>query len=241
MIRSRVIAVASAKGSPGCTFVALGLASRLAGAGLPTLLIDADAEAGSVATMLDLAAPRLPLTPGDLAPVSGAAIDAAAVTAGGGLECIDASGGAFGGDGRLLADLARADHPVVVADLGHRLDRLQRELLAAADWLLWVVAPDRVGLLRADRAIEAGTPAGCSGGIVLNRLGSHCLADSGKVLAERHRLPVLARFGDHPRAAREATRTFSGPDQGWRFRRPFAELARAVHPDAAEAGGRTWP
>ena len=47
MTRSRVIAVASAKGSPGCSFVALGLAGRLAEAGLETLVIDADAEAGS--------------------------------------------------------------------------------------------------------------------------------------------------------------------------------------------------
>ncbi len=50
---NRVIAIAGAKGSPGCSFLALALARCLAGANISTLLIDADAEGGGLAAMLE--------------------------------------------------------------------------------------------------------------------------------------------------------------------------------------------
>src|SRR5437660_830516 len=93
MTRTRVIAVASAKGSPGCSFVALGLAGRLAEGGVETLLVDADGEAaGSLLTVLGLLrggdAPLL----GGLGPVTVAAVEGAALAAGRGLRCLDLSG-----------------------------------------------------------------------------------------------------------------------------------------------------
>ncbi len=50
----RVIAVWGPAGAPGRTTIALGLAAELAGAGLPTLLVDADVYGGSVAQLVGL-------------------------------------------------------------------------------------------------------------------------------------------------------------------------------------------
>jgi len=241
MTRSRVIAVASAKGSPGCSFVALGLAGRLAESGLETLVIDADAEAGSLASALDLARPEAPVPIAGPGPVSEAAIAGAVQSAAPRLCCLDLSGDTVEVDGRQLADLARQRYPAMVVDLGHRPGRLQRELVACSDWLLWVVAPDRSGFERADRVIGGEEVPRVSAGIVLNRLGADRLADAGLVLAERHRLPLLARLPESPGGARAAARRCQGPQRAREFRRPFAELARCLHPDVGGGGGDRWP
>ena len=238
MSRTRIVAVASAKGSPGCSFVALGLAARLAEAGLLTLLVDADAEAGSLATSLDLARPEPPLS---LAALTEAAIAGAILDVSSGLGCLDLSGDPPGVDGRALAELARLRYPAVVADLGHCAGRFQRELVAAADWLLWVVAPDRTGFERADRVLGGDAFPRVGAGIVLNRLGPDRLSDAGTVLAERHHLPLLARLPESPRGARDASRRCVSPHRARDFRRPFAELARCVHPDVLGGGGERWP
>ena len=238
MSRARIVAVASAKGSPGCSFVALGLAARLTQAGLATLLIDADAEAGSLATSLDLA--RLEPSPG-FTPLTEAALAGATVDVSAGLGCLDLSGDPPEVDGRALAELARLRYPAVVIDLGHRPARFQRELVAAADWLLWVVAPDRTGFERADRILGGDALPRVGAGIVLNRLGPDRLSDAGSVLAERHRLPLLARLPESARGARDAARRCSSPHRAREFRRPFAELARCVHPDILGGGGERWP
>jgi len=239
--RTRVVAVASAKGSPGCSFVALGLAGRLAEAGLETLLVDGDAEAGSLLSALDLGGPGSVVPMGGAGPLTEAVLSAAIRPAGPRLECLDLSGEEGDLDGRQLADLARRRFPAVVADLGHRPGRLQRELVACADWLLWVVAPDRSGFERADRALASAQLPRVSAGLVLNRLGADRLADAGLVLAERHRLPVLGRFPDCPRASRAAARGCHGPQRARELRRHFAELARCVHPDVQGGGGDRWP
>lgn len=129
----------------------------------------------------------------------------------------------------------------MVIDLGHRPARFQRELVAAADWLLWVVAPDRTGFERADRILGGDALPRVGAGIVLNRLGPDRLSDAGSVLAERHRLPLLARLPESARGARDAARRCSSPHLAREFRRPFAELARCVHPDILGGGGERWP
>ena len=232
------MAVASAKGSPGCSFVALGLAARLAEAGLATLLVDADSEAGSLAASLDLARPEPPVC---LIPLTEAALAGGTVEVSTGLRYLDLSGDPAEVQGRAVAELARLRYPAVVVDLGHRAGRLQRELVAAADWLLWVVAPDRTGFERADRALAGDAFPRVSAGIVLNRLGPDRLSDAGAVLAERHRLPLLARLPESPRGARDAARRCASPHRAREFRKPFAELARCVHPDVLGGGGERWP
>ena len=238
MSRARIVAIASAKGSPGCSFVALGLAARLAEAGLATLLVDADSEAGSLSATLDLARTE---PPSGLAPLTEAALTGTTVEVSPRLCYLDLSGDQAEVDGCALAELARLRYPAVVADIGHCSGRLQRELVAAADWLLWVVAPDRTGFERADRALGGDTLPRVSAGIVLNRLGPDRLSDAGAVLAQRHRLPLLARLPESPRGAREAARRCTSPHRAREFRKPFAELARCVHPDVVGGGGERWP
>ena len=241
MMRSRLVALASAKGSPGCSFVALGLAGRLAESGLETLLIDADAEAGSLAGALDLPPPDGTASLGGPAPISPAALSAAVRPAGTRLSCLDLSGEEVDADGRQLAEVARQRHGAIVVDLGHHPNRLQRELAACADWLLWVVAPDRSGFERADRTIALAELPRVSAGIVLNRLGADRLADAGLLLAERHRLPLLARLPDSAKGVRSAFRRGQGPHRVREFRGQFGELARCVHPDITGGGGDRWP
>jgi Mrp family chromosome partitioning ATPase len=240
LTRARLVVVASAKGSPGCSFVALGLAGRLAEAHLKTLLVDADAEDGSLACSLDLVGGD-PAPLGGLGPVTEAALAGATLTAAAGLDYLDLSGADHALDGRQLGEVARLRYPAIVADIGHAPSRLQRELVAAADWLIWVVAPDRSGFERADRALASEALPRVSAGIVLNRLGPDRLPDAGAVLAERHRLPLLARLPECSRAARVASRRFAGPQHAREFRRQFAELARCVHPDVLGGGGERWP
>lgn len=241
MTRRRLITVASAKGSPGCSFVALGLAGRLAESGLETLLVDADGEWGTLASALDLAPPTADVYLGGPGPVSEAAIDSAVRSAGPRLHCLDLSGEVVDADGRQLAEVARQRYPAVVVDVGHQPGRLQRELVACSDWLLWVVAPDRSGFERADRALAGADLPRVSAGLVLNRLGPDRLADAGALLAERHRLPLLARLPESPGGARAAARRCQGPQRVREFRRHFAELARCLHPDVTGGGGDRWP
>jgi CO dehydrogenase nickel-insertion accessory protein CooC1 len=236
-----VVAVASAKGSPGCSFVAIGLAARLAEAGLPTLLVDADAEDGTLAGSLDLDGGDGSATLGGPGPLTEAAIAAASIATRVGFQLLDLSGSDYSFDGRQVAEVGRLRYPAIVADIGHRPGRLQRELVAGADWLLWVIAPDRAGFERADRLLSAELLPRVSAGIVLNRLGPDRLSDAGAVLAERHRLPLLARLPESPRAARDAVHRCGSPHRAREFRRHFAELARCVHPDVMEGGGQAWP
>jgi Mrp family chromosome partitioning ATPase len=240
MTRTRIVAIASAKGSPGCSFVAAGLAGSLAESGLETLLLDADAEAGSLAGLFDLAkSAAAPI--GGLGPVTEDAVAGATVIVSPRLRCLDLSGPAGTLDGRQLAEVIRHRYPAIVVDVGHCAGRIQRELVATADWLLWVVAPDRTGFERADRALSGDAFPRVCAGIVLNRLGAECLADAGTVLAERHRLPLLVRLPESSRAARRSARRFSAPQREREFRRHFAELARCVHPDVMGGDGERWP
>lgn|SRR5487761_242897 len=223
---SRVIAIAGAKGSPGCSFLAVALARRLAESHVSTLLLDADAEGGGVAAVLDLGSGDVNKTgSADPPPME---VEADLWFA----ELGDASGEAFDSF-RRLAD-ARARHQAVIVDLGHSTEAMQRQLSAAADWLLWVVVPDRSGLQRADAAMATGVLGAANAGLVFNRVGRGCLEGAEDALCSRHQLRVLARFT----ADRQVADRMAGGravHRLWSLRRPLRELARSIQLEAGEA------
>jgi MinD-like ATPase involved in chromosome partitioning or flagellar assembly len=226
---SRVIALAGAKGSPGCSFLAVTLARCLAELGLSTLLLDADAEGGGLAALLDIASTDTS---------NGNLVDAPAMQVGSAMwfaETGAASADAL--NGLDWTQAARAKYRVVIVDLGHSAGTLQRQLSAAADWLLWVVVPDRSGLQRASAMLAAGRLGAASAGLVLNRVRIGCLEGAEAALTARHQLPVLARFVDDRQVADRLTRGL--PAHRVRgIRRPLLELARSIHPDALAAGSK---
>jgi Flp pilus assembly CpaE family ATPase len=233
-MRSRVIAIAGAKGSPGCSFLAVALARCLAASKIPTLLVDGDAEGGGLAPLLDLA----PVVPAGA--LDGNAIDPLAMQIEPRLwfaELGVAEAGVF--NGLELASAARARHQAVVVDLGHSFGPLQRQLSAASDWLLWVVVPDRIGLERADRALASGVLGAASAGLVFNRIRRGCLERADEALSSRHRMPVMARMNEDRRIADRLSQGRPVHAER-RFRRVLRELARSVHPDAGSAAP-AWP
>lgn len=238
-LRTRVIGVTGPKGSPGCTFLAVGLARCLAEHGLPTLLIDADSEGGAVSAMLDL--PRRGAAALGRAAALGLdpqVLREASQPAGQRLWCLEPVIDGDGLDGRELTHAARLLHRAIVLDLGHSLGRFQRQLAATADAMLWVVVPDRLGLDRADQSLTHGSATGAGRGLVVNRRSRWSLAGAERVLMERHRLPVVARFPEHRRAARRVCD--GAPAHRQRaFQAGLERVARTVHPDL-DAGG-VWP
>ncbi len=244
-MRSRVVALASAKGSPGVSFVAAGLACRFAALGVPVLAVDADAEDPALAVTFDLGEPAAGEArggAGELAVLTSEALRAMTVPAARNLQLLElASTWAAPLDGRTIVAAAReAEFSAVVIDLGHQHGALQKQLGAAADWLLWVVEPDRVGLDRADRALSASAVRGASAGLVLNRLGAHTLKGAGRELCRRHELPVMAAIHEDRRAAARCTAARPWHRQR-RFRAGFDDLAHALHPDLAGSRRGSWP
>ncbi len=247
-VRARAIAVAGAKGSPGCTFLAVALAQLMAERGLATLLIDADAEEPGISPYLDLppvaASPAL-LRAAGLGGFSREIVRDAATRADERLWCLELprSVEAADLDGRDLVGAGRLEHQVMVVDVGHHLGRLQRQLMAAVDWVLWVVVPDRIGLDRADRALSAAGASAGSAGLVFNRMSRASLRGADTVLAERHRMPVMARLGEHRREAHMAEQRRPAHRQR-AFRGPIEELGRTLHPQLTAAVRRrssAWP
>jgi Flp pilus assembly CpaE family ATPase len=225
-VRRRIIAIAGAKGSPGCSFLAVALARRLAANNIPTLLLDGDAEGGGLAAMLDVGPMMQPRK------VDTNAIDQAEVRVEEHLWFAELARTLDGpANGIELAGAARARHEAAVVDLGHSARPMQQQLSAASDWLLWVVVPDRLGLERADRALESGLFSAASVGLVFNRMGRGSLERAEEVLANRHRLPIMARIEENPRIADRLSHGLPVHcERG--LRRPIGELARSVHPDA---------
>jgi MinD superfamily P-loop ATPase len=224
-MRSRAIAIAGAKGSPGCSFLAVALARFLAAGNMPTLLLDCDSEGGGLAALLD--AP--PVTP--VRPLDENAFDEQAVQIERCLwfaELDQTNVGSFNGLEALSA--ARVRHRAVVVDLGHNAGGLQRQASAASDWLLWVVVPDRSGLDRADKALGSAALGAANVGLVINRIRPGCLDRADEVLSGRHRMPVLARINEDRHIADRLSQGL--PIHGERsVRRTLIELARSVHPD----------
>ena len=223
----RTIAIAGAKGSPGCSFLAVALARCFAAGNLPTLLLDGDAEGGGSAALLDLP----PGTP--VLPIDRNALDERALPI---EQCLrfaeldPASASSFDALESLTA--ARARHGAVVVDLGHATGSHQQQLSAASDWLLWVVVPDRSGLVRADRALESAALGAANVGLVFNRIKPGCLDRAEEVLSGRHGLPVLARIKENRRIGYRMSQGL--PVHRERsIRRTLLALARSVHPDMA--------
>ena len=214
-MRTRVISIAGAKGSPGCSFLAAALGLCLGDGGISTLLIGGDAEGGGLAS-------QFATRPASSGPVEVAKHVQL-------LEIEPGDGDAV--ERRDLLDASRTSHHAVVIDLGHHVGPLQRRLAAGSDWLLWVVVPDRCGLERADRAIGSGALAATGAGLILNRIRRDALAEAGHAMSSRHGLPLMARIKD---SARIADRIAQGrPAFKLReVRQTIAQLARSVHPDA---------
>lgn len=244
--RTRVVGVAGAKGSPGCTFLAVGLARCLADHGLEVLLIDADAEEPGVAAALALPGAAA----ADLAGASALGVDAdvlrdARIEAGPRLGVLEVAGqgpfqaiGAMPVDGRELLAAARESQGAIVIDLGHAWGPLQRQLAAAADWLLWVLVPDRLGVERADRAL-GGLALGTARGLIVNHASRWSLGGAERTLVERHHVPLVARLPDHRRCAHFVSERRAAAHRQRPFRRGLRLVARTVHPDLE--GGGTWP
>lgn len=240
--RASVVAVAGAKGSPGCTFLAVGLARCLADRGLETLLVDADGEEAGVAPALALPAVQAP----DLERAAALGwgpevLRDAALEASPKLHALDLTTGGDSlpaADGREFVAAARHDHALVVLDLGHAWGRFQRQLAAAADWVLWVVLADRQGLERADRRLSGLAFAG-GRGLVVNRSARWSLAGADRALVDRHGIPLLARIPENPGAARRVSERGAAAHRQRPFRAAFERVARTVHPDVEGTG--TWP
>ena len=220
-MRSCVVAVAGSKGSPGVSFVTAALALQLASAGLDTLVLDADAEDCGMGAILGV-------------PGSGSKRSDPLEIAGR-LRLLEADGG----DGRELVAFARSRFQAVVADLGHQPAPLQKQLALAADWLLWVVSPDRQGLARADRLLGELPLVAGSGGLIFNRWRRGSPAGCQRSLADRHRLPLMGVLSDRPSLGRHPLLERQ-PHRDRVLCRPLRELARTLHPQAPEVSP-AWP
>ncbi len=227
-MNSRVIAIAGAKGSPGCSFLAFALASHMAERQASTLLVDADAEGAGLAALLDLGSASSMNVPLERPEMQISENLWFAELGQVGLETLN---------GLEWMGAARADRHAVIVDLGHSTGPLQRQLSAAADWLLWVVVPDRSGLLRADAKLASGGLGAASAGLVLNRCRRGCLEGAEDALSGRHDLPVLGRFAEDRQISQRLMLGLP-VHRVWRLRRSLHALAKSLHPDLGKAVSR---
>jgi CO dehydrogenase nickel-insertion accessory protein CooC1 len=227
---SRVIAIAGAKGSPGCSFLAVALARRLAESQITTLVLDADAEGGGVAALLDL---------GSADSDSADSVDQTAMQVDHNLWFAESGLASPAFNGLDWLSHARARHQVVIIDLGHSAGSMQRQLSAGSDWLVWVVVPDRSGLKRADTALASGVLGGANVGLIFNRVRRGCLEGAEEALANRYQLRVLGRFAEDRQVAERMTHGLPLHRVG-SVRRPLNALAKAIHtePESAVPGWR---
>jgi MinD-like ATPase involved in chromosome partitioning or flagellar assembly len=204
----------------------LALARHLAENQVSTLLLDADAEGGGLAALLDI---------GSAGAVDGTSADEPAMQVDRNLwfaELGHPEEEAY--DGLEWTSAARAGHEAVMVDLGHSSGPHQRQLSAAADWLLWVVVPDRSGLQRADAALASRQLGAANTALVFNRIRRGCLEGADEALAGRHDLPVLGRFAEDRHISRRLTSGLP-VHRVWSLRRPLRDLARSIHPEAGSA------
>lgn len=239
----RVVAVWGPAGAPGRTTVAIGLATELAAAGRPVVLIDADPYGGTVAARLDvldevsglLAVARL----GNLGTLDRHGLVAA---------CRRVEPGLL-----LLTGLPRAERRIevrpevttevlrlaaqgadVVVDVGFCIeegdrDRMTLEALGAADEIVVVGLGDHVGLARLVRALvdlgDIEAVAGVPVRVVLNRFRAPGRIEDVAALVAGYASPV----GMHVL-----------PDSQDRSAAPPAmvAVARACFPDAFPAAPR---
>lgn len=242
----RLVAVAGAKGSPGISTVATGLALEVAARGVETLLVDADTEDGVLSDRLECEQepdPRPLVRASKVGALGTETVRRAALPLGPRLTLLDVSGpGGSGIHGTALVDaVAGEEWGAVVVDLGHAFGDLQVEFGQRADRVLWVVAADRLGLIRADRLLEGNPLRPQSAGVIVNRVRGRDGLSAARALAQRHDLPVLARFRSHAAAADRWGRN-RGVHRAWAFAGAYRELARAVHPGLLALAQRgVWP
>ena len=224
---SRVVAIAGAKGSPGCSFLAVALARHLAESRISTLLLDADAEGGGLAALLDI---------GPAAAVNGNPVDQPEMQVDRHLWFAEV-GSSDAVNGLEWIGAARSRYQAVIVDLGHSAGSLQRQLSAAADQLLWVVVPDRSGLQRADAKLASGALGAASAGLIFNRVRRGCLEGAEEALSGRHQLPLLGRFGEDRHISQRMTRGL--PVHRVRsLRRALRDLATSIHPNPGATASR---
>ena len=223
-MKSRAVAIAGTKGSPGCSFLAVALARLLAESQIATLLVDADVEGGGLAALLDL---------GSAEAMDDGSVDAIQVDR----DLWFAEIGQVRQESFKGLDwmaTARVRYRAIVLDFGHSAGPLQRQLSASADWLLWVVVPDRSGLQRADATLSSARLDAARVGLIFNRVRRGCLEGAEEALAGRHQLPVLGRLTEDRHIA---DRLIHGlpVHRVWSLRRPLRELAKTIHPDVGSA------
>jgi MinD-like ATPase involved in chromosome partitioning or flagellar assembly len=261
----RVIAVWGPAGAPGRTTVALGLAAALASRGAPTLLVDADPHAPSVAQHLGvmdeasglLAAARLSATgelEGRFASVQRAVDDHLTIVTGlprpdrwvevraGTIEHLLEVGGAAG-DVVVDTGFSIEQEPVELGSLPGR-NSMTLAALEAADEVVVVGSADPVGLARLARGlVELREVIGAAPvRVVVNRMRPSVgwsERDIAGMVAGFTRLRGL-QFVPEDRLAADralmAGRTLSeGAEAG--LRRALAELADQVLPALADAAG----
>jgi MinD-like ATPase involved in chromosome partitioning or flagellar assembly len=225
-LRGRVIAIAGAKGSPGCSFLAVAIARCLAANTISTFLLDGDAEGGGVGSLLDanIVMPARAVD-GQVGDDRQVGIEERLWFAEVG-QAVDGSNKGFD-----FIEAARSRYQTVVVDLGHSPGAFQRQLSAASDWLLWVVVPDRSGLERADKAIELSLLGAANVGLVFNRIGPGRLSRAEEVLSSRHQLPVVARIKEDRRLSDRLCQGLPIHREG-SLRQALRELIRAIHPES---------
>ncbi|MCY4640861.1 MAG: P-loop NTPase [Chloroflexi bacterium] len=230
----RVLAVASGKGAPGKTTIAISVAALLAERGPGVVLLDADLRGGNVAPYLDLD-PRRGLV--GLA-AAGGRLDSELQPGPGfrvlaGVERPELAAGLREEALRSVVEALRGRFETVVADLGVPP---AAEVLRAADELLLVTGADLVSIWNARTALpgvrERAGRATCHA--VLNRREGREHYDAGEV-GRALGLPVLGVVREEREAARRAVaRQIPLPAAGGRVTEDLRALAAALSvPDAA--------
>jgi MinD-like ATPase involved in chromosome partitioning or flagellar assembly len=191
-----------------------------------TLLVDADAEGGGLAALLDIA----PADP--IAAIGGAAVAIHLEKRLWFVELGQHTAGVLNGLDWTTDERHHFD--AVVIDLGHSVGPLQEQLSAASDWLLWVVVPDRSGLQRADTALASGALGAANVGIVFNRIHQGCLDGAEAALSQRHHISVMGRINEDQRIAKRLARGLPANDL-WGLRRPLRDLVRSIRADAGSS------
>jgi MinD-like ATPase involved in chromosome partitioning or flagellar assembly len=235
-----VIAVASGKGSPGATFVAVNIAAAMARRGSEVLLLDLDAFGGDVCAYLKLD-PRRGLYPllrmeGGI-PGSDRIIQEAEERDGFLAVCGVPEPSDVASPEAFVAALrgGRATGRTVVADLG-RVTASTVSIAAEADVVLLTVRPDLVSVLGADRALrilDVSVPRERVA-LVLSGLERRRPGDRAEV-ADALGVPIAAALPPDAHGARKALLA-QAPATTPRLRRAFDSLAAEIAEGATAAG-----
>jgi Flp pilus assembly CpaE family ATPase len=233
-----VLGVASGKGSPGATFVAVNLAAAMARNGHEALLLDLDPFGGDLCAYLGLD-PRRGLYPllrmEGRVPSPDRLLEEAEERDGFLAVCGFPEPSDLVSTEELLSALraAAATGRAVIADLG-RLTESAAAVAAHADRVLLVVRPDLVSVLGAERAIRllgASVPRERIA-VLLSGLERRRPGDQAEV-ADAVGLPVEAVVPADARGARKALLA-QAPAAGRRLRRAFDSLAAGALEPAPE-------